>query len=339
MTLQEKIKKIVSAIKSGVSIYKIDPIGKGCSAKMLLQGKLPTQKKILQMYTHLLVVEQEQQIAQDNKEPESNDDSDYILNEKLRLKKIQVLFEAANAGVPHNVMDPKGNGGSVRRLLKGGTPTVQKLDSMYDKLIEHQQQQLLEKKEQFLILNPHEPKDNEQKKAFILQAVQSGIQKGRIDTFGAGKSIRRLQDGKGVLQVTLDMMYSNLLAIMGYTDEAVGPPERARQSWGALQNQIDSLQNVVASLVDRLKFLETAVTVLQNEIQPAKKNTPEKILGATLMLKADRVRGKKYRRWYALYLDRHGKKRWIYIGTHVSKAKDKILAWFARHPEDVATLS
>lgn len=333
MTLQEKIKKIISAIKSGVSIYKLDPIGKGCSAKLLLQGKLPTQKKIFQMYTNLLVLEKEQHV--ENKLETNDDEDDCIRNEKLRLKKLEVILAAAHAGVPHSVINPVGNGGSIRRLLKGGSAKPEKIDKMYNHVIDYQQKQLLQKKEQFVILNPYQQRTDEEKKDLILKAVESGIQKSKIDPKGWGKSINRLSSGQGVLPVTLDMMYSNLLAVLGYTDGSSGSTLTATQSYTNLQNQISSLQNVVTSLVDEVNLLKTAISVLQTELGTHQKKTPHRVLGTTLMLKDDRVKGKVYRRWYALYTDRHNRRRWIYVGSNVSKAKDKILAWFERHPNDV----
>lgn len=335
MTLQDKIKKIISAIKSGVSVYKLDPIGKGSSAKLLLQGKLPTQKKILQMYTRLLIVEKEQQLDNISLDTQDYKEEECIRNEKLRLKKLEVILEAANSGMPHNAINPIGNGGSIRRLLKGGTPKPEKIDEMYNNVIDYQQKQLLEKKEQFIILNPHEQRTDEEKKALILQAVESGILKSKIDPKGWGKSINRLIAGQGVLPVTLDMMYSNLLAILGYTDASSVPELSAKQSYSNLQNQISSLQNVVTSLVDKVNLLETAISVLQTQLGSHEKHTPHRVLGTSLILKEDRVKGKKYRRWYALYTDRHNRRRWIYVGSNVSKAKDKILSWFERHPNDV----
>ena len=334
MTLQDKIKKIISAIKSGVSVYKLDPIGKGGSAKLLLQGKLPTQKKILQMYTRLLVVEKEEQLDKISEDSQDKED-DYFRNEKLRLKKLEVILEAANSGIPHNTINPIGNGGSVRCLLKGGTPKPETIDNMYNNIIDYQQKQLLEKREQFIILNPHEQRTDDEKKALILEAIESGIQKSRIDPKGWGKSINRLIAGQGVLPLTLDMMYSNLLAVLGYTDACSVPDLTAKQSYSNLQNQITSLQNVVTSLVDKVNLLETAISVLQTQLGSHEKHTPHRVLGTSLILKEDRVKGKKYRRWYALYTDRQNRRRWIYVGSNVSKAKDKILAWFERHPNDV----
>jgi hypothetical protein len=171
------------------------------------------------------------------------------------------------------------------------------------------------------------------------------VQPGGLASIGACKAINRLLEGKDVLQVTLDMMYSNLLSIMGYSQDSSdssdsssssNPALGARQSYAYLQNQFSSLQNIVTSLVEEVHTLQTAVSVLQAELGSSKnKNTPHKILGTSLMLKDDLVRGKKYRRWYALYLDVHNKRRWIYIGANVSNAKQKILAWFERHPQDV----
>jgi len=143
-TLQEKIQKIISVIKSGISIYKIDPIGKGGSAKMLLQGKMPTQKKILEMYTNALILQKVPRTPQQPSSPEP--DSDLLCNEKLRIKKIKIILESANACVPHNVIDPLGCGNSIRRLLNGGNCTPRKIDQMYNNILNYQQRQLLEKK-------------------------------------------------------------------------------------------------------------------------------------------------------------------------------------------------
>ena len=109
-TLQEKIQKIISVIKSGISIYKIDPVGKGGSAKMLLQGKMPTQKKILEMYTNALIFQKIPHSSQPSSSPEP--DGDLVLHEQLRINKIKIILESANSGVPHNVIDPLGDIGS-----------------------------------------------------------------------------------------------------------------------------------------------------------------------------------------------------------------------------------
>lgn len=338
-TLQEKIQKIICVIKSGISIYKIDPIGKGKSAKMLLQGKLPTEKKILEMYTNALIFQIVPITLQEpSQQPSSTKpNNDLLYNKQSHLHKIKAIIEASHSGIPNNAIDPIGNGRSIRRLLKGGNCTPQKIDQMYNYLLDYQQRKILEKKKQFIILDPHDNPDNDKKKDLILQAIASGIQKCRIDNSG-GKAINRLLEGKDVLQVTLDMMYSNLLSFMGYSQDSpdsLSAPG-ARQSFSYFQNQISSLQNIVSSLVEDMDILKKAIFVLQKQIGSSQnKNTPHKILGATLMLKDDIIKGKKYRRWYALYLDAHNKRRWIYIGSDVSHAKQKILAWFERYPQDV----
>ena len=344
LSSQMKIDKILSVIQSGISIYKIDPIAKGSSAKLLLQGKMPTARKIDQMYTNALLLSQQKSADSSTSEQSlsssnplsSTSSKDSFYEETLRIQKLRVILDAVNEGMHHNVIDPAGNGGSVRRLLRGGMPTTKKIDQMHANVLAYQKEQLIITKPMLPKVDPDASLDKQQKIDLILQAVQAGIPHAKIDTAGYGKSVRRLLDGKGVLPNTLDLMYANLLQLLGHSL----PPDSAepfvsKKQVASLQQQVSSLQSLLASAFDQIQRLETSVAVLQNQLQPPEKKNTTKILGATILRKTDVIRGKKYPRWYALYLDVNNKRRWIYIGNHLSCAKDKILAWFQRHPSSV----
>ena len=339
MSIQEKLQRIVKAIKSGVSIYQIDPVGKGGSAKLLLQGRIPTNRKLNEMYTNLLLFEQnaagapEQEPQEGAAIPESYGEPAELLNQ--RMKKIQVILQADHSGMPHSVIDPVGGGNSVRRLLNGSHPTSRKVDEMYENILRFQQKQLAQPEPLFLALQPPDSPNNEQKSAFILQAVGAGIMRSHIDSAGAGKSIRRLENGQGVKQETLDLMYSKLLQLLGYVDSPENEQPLNSNKIKILSAHISSLQSLVSSLFEKVGSLETSLSVIQTHIQSVPKRTSMKILGATIMQKKNKVGGRSYRRWYGLYVDVHSKRRWIYIGMDLSKAKQKILAWFQKYPQDV----
>jgi hypothetical protein len=344
-SIQEKIQQILKAIQSGISIYKIDPVGKGNSAKHLLNGRMPTRRKIDDMFAKVLLFElqknavesEEQKQASENQTPsiipETLGESAEILND--RMKKIKAIIEAANSGISHNIINPVGNGGSIRRLLNGGNPTPRKIDAMYENILRFQQKQLIQTTPEFMNLIPEENPNNQQKKNFILQAVAAGFQRTKIDSAAQGKSIRRLEKEANIRQETLDLMYSNLLNMLGYSEDDESDRAANKKRINLLTRQISSLQSLVSSLFDKVHSLETSLTIIQNQIQPTNKKQPPKMLGVTITQKADKVKGHTYKRWYGIYTDAHNKKRWIYIGKDVSKAKQKILGWFQRHPQDV----
>ncbi len=346
-SIQEKLHKIVAAIQSGISVYKIDPVGKGYSARLVLQGRMPTQRKLDQMFTNVLLLEKQNPSSSSPSLPSysflktetpalSNPggESEHLINQRLRLDKIQAIIAAANSGISPTVIDPVGNGGAIRRLLNGSTATPKKVDQMYDNVLRYQQKQILQNKPLVLRLKPENNPDNKQKISFLLEAVDSGISKTEIDP--TGKAIRRLEKGLAVKQKTLDLMYCKILHILGYSDSQPDslPASIYKNYFAAYSQQISSLQNLVVSLFEKVNILEASIHVLQNHVQPSKKKSI-KILGATLMQKASRVKGRRYRCWHGLYLDVNNKRRWIYIGADLSEAKNKILAWFERYPQDV----
>jgi hypothetical protein len=255
-----------------------------------------------------------------------------IQEENMTLEeKIQEIIRAVNSGVPARRIDIKGCGNSVRRLLCGSKPGARKVEEMHANLLAFRQFELQEKTEQQLNLSLDPTLTRQQKQNIILEAVEKGIPKGRIDPKGGGKGIKRIQLGGNVSDQKLDEMYLNLLCVAGhrFQGDSISP---TCSSCNPLKEKVCSLEHIISSLFDRITSLEGGIEKFQKELDQKKASNSKspKILGVTLVRKTDVVHGKKYCRWYGLYTD-NGKRYWIYIGKDVSKAKDKIHSWLLAH--------
>ncbi len=246
-------------------------------------------------------------------------------------EKRQAIIQAANRSVPLRRLDIKGQGNSVRRLLKGSLLGARKIEEMYANLVAYQGFELQPRTQQQINLTPDPNLSSDQKRNLIVDAALKGIPKGRIDPKGNGKGVTRLQHGGNVGHAKLDEMYLNLLGCAGHRVErdSISP---LCPSCNRLAQKVTSLELVISSLLDRFTSLEGGIQKLQKELHLKKEldSKPPKILGVSLTRKTDVVHGQKYSRWYGLY-NLNGKRSWIYIGKDVSKAKAKIQAWLDSH--------
>jgi len=246
-------------------------------------------------------------------------------------EKLQAIVQAAHSAVPFKRIDIKGQGNAVRRLLDGSQPCPRKIEEMYANLLAYQEFELQTRTQQQLNISPDATLTLQQKRNLILEALQKGIPKSRLDTKGGGKAPTRLQRGHNVSTQKLDEMYLNLLSFAGHRVEhdSISP---TCPSCHRLTEKVKSLELIISSLFDRIVSLEAGVQKLQKELDLKKEldSKPPKILGVTLLRKTDVVHGRKYSRWYGLYY-LNGKRVWIYIGKDVSKAKSKIQSWLDSH--------
>lgn len=246
-------------------------------------------------------------------------------------EKVQELIRSANSGVPARRIDIKGSGNSLRRLLCGSKLGAKKIEEMYANLLVYRQFELEQKTQQQLNISADPSLSTDEKRTLILEAVEKGIPKGRIDPKGGGKGVTRLQQSRSVCDQKLDEMYLNLLSFAGHRiqNHSISP---SCSSCDRLLEKVNSLESVISSLFDRIVSFESGIEKLQQQLDQKKSllSKPSKILGVPLLRKTDVIHGKKYCRWYGLYSD-NGKRSWIYIGKDVSKAKDKIQSWLLAH--------
>lgn len=242
--------------------------------------------------------------------------------------KILQIINACNTGMPKKHIDPIGAGSSVRTLLQGGKPTDRKIDEMYANVIAYQQQQLRTYKIN-LALAPKDSLTTQQKEHLVIQAVNAGIPKDKLNPSSHGSSINRLLQGKKIQAKTVDAMYQNLLAHLGYYDGDAFSEQKF------YAHKVKCLEATIVNLVDQVQELQSKVQSLQSLCQSFTQlpqpdvRCPRKICGLTIIQKTDRVKGYAYKRWYALY--KQGKKRHlIYIGNDLANAQAKIQLALAR---------
>lgn len=239
-----------------------------------------------------------------------------------REDKIQQILSAYNNGMPIKKIDPVGGGSSVRILLKGGNPTERKVNQMYLNVMTYKKQVMKDVKLN-LALAPSASLTVLQKRQLLIDAVLSGIPKSTINPKSHGASMARLLEGKPVWPKTLERMYSNLLDYAGYNED------QSNREEAFYKQKIKLLEETLLSVIEQMQVLETQVGLLQsqlsslNHLPKPNENAARKICGLTVIQKTDRVKGRAYKRWYAID-NRASKRRFIYIGKDLSKAKDKI---------------
>lgn len=239
-----------------------------------------------------------------------------------RGDKIQQILSVYNSGMPINKIDPIGGGSSVRTLLKGGNPTDRKVNQMYLNVVAYRKQTMKDVKLN-LALAPSASLTVFQKRQILIDAALSGIPKSTINPKSHGASVTRLLEGKPVWPKTLERMYSNLLDYAGYNEDQSDTGE------SFYKQKIQLLEETLLSVVDQMQVLETQMGLLQsqlnslNHLPKPNESSARKICGLTVIQKTDRVKGRAYKRWYAID-NRTSKRRFIYIGKDLSKAKDKI---------------
>lgn len=243
--------------------------------------------------------------------------------------KIQQILNAYKSGMQKKKIDPTGNGSSVKTLLKGGKPTVRKIEQMYINVLTHQKQEV-KANELSLSLAPSESLNRYQKEAILIQAIQAGIPKDKINPTSHGGSIKRLLEGKRLRAQTINDMYRNLLDHLGYSDNSSDSSEEQ-----FYKQKIKSLEMIVLSLTTQIQTLESQLQSLQTQFksfshlpQPDSKAV-RKISGLTIIQKTDIVKGRSYKRWYAIY-KKDRKRHFLYIGKDLANAQQKIKSALAR---------
>ena len=236
--------------------------------------------------------------------------------------KIKKILEVCKLGMIKKALDISGCGKAVRALENGQNVSQAKIDEMYANAITYEEN-LCTINYFKLKLNPDIKPGFEQKKQLLKDAIVAGIAKSRLE----GKShgvMKRLLEGRQTKEKTVDKLYNNLLCFFGY--KITSKNDNTSNSMQNAPERIRSLEVLVSSLLKEVNKLKTEVEVLKKT--PHKKTlqtdkTPRKIMGLTITLKTDKIRGKSYKRWYAI-ARKNGKRRLIYIGKDLSNAKTKI---------------
>lgn len=240
-----------------------------------------------------------------------------------RKDKIQKILDAYKSGMSKKNIDPKGNGSSLNTLLGGGNPTQRKVDEMYINVL--CRKEVIDVKELKLSLAPSESLTQNEKQELLIKATKAGIKKSKINPKTNGGSLTRLMQGKTLWPSVVDRLYENLLKILDYNLSKEDFREQKTKSLESivisLMGQVQDLQSQVESIQSQLKSL--------NHIPKPNEKTTRKICGLPLLQKEDRVKGYKYKRWYAAY-KHNGKRHLIYIGKDLSKAKERIEKGIAR---------
>lgn len=96
---------------------------------------------------------------------------------------------------------------------------------------------------------------------------------------------------------------------------------------GNLKVRILEQDKQIATLQEKVRILEQTVVELSGMVN---QRTPLKVLGLTVTQKLDIVKGRRYRRWYAIYRE-NGTRRLIYIGKDINRAEEKIQAWLEKN--------
>lgn len=237
--------------------------------------------------------------------------------------KIQKILEACKQGMRKKDIDPQGNGAAVRSLERGQKVTEAKLNQMYNNVLAHQKDPASAGYFK-LKLNPDAELTTEEKREIIKEAVTNGVSKSRIEGSSHGVINRLLSDRK-MRQATIDRLHNNLLEIFGYNIKLECSQEQAQSA----PERIRSLEVYTVSLLEHIKRLEGEVKRLDSVVQKLTQTTthspksPRKISGLTVTQKTSKTHGKTYRRWYAI-AKKDGKRKMIYIGKDLSKAKEKI---------------
>ena len=247
----------------------------------------------------------------------------------MKKEKIKFVLEAYHCGMPINKIDPKGHGNGVRRLLAGKQVKVKTLDFMY--------QNVVNLGFMYNIIVPNEYKvevyknelNRAQKIKKVSIALENGVPKSKLDVTGHGDSIDKLET---ISDKKLHEIYNNLTAIEESKRVSVDQKLKTEIDIDILKEQVKLLTNKVRSLEQICNKQKQQIKELSNQ-QAYSKAKPLKVLGLTITLKTDIIRGTGYKRWYAIFKD-NNKRRLIYIGKDRTKAQEKITAWFERNKKE-----
>ena len=241
-------------------------------------------------------------------------------------EKIEIILRAFHSGMPKVHIDSKGHGNAVRRLLRGGNPKDKTVDLMYQNVINSGKKYDIRMPNLSKLGQYEESLSQEEKTAKILAASENGIPKSKLDLKSHGSEIDKLKIDK-ISNEKLEEIHSNLASIE--KDKNTKTPTEIdflRYQVNQLKNEVKTQKKICSRQTREIKELSTH---LKNLPKPK----PLKVLGLTITLKTDIIRGKRYKRWYAIFKDVN-KRRFIYIGIDRNKAEEKITAWFERKKKE-----
>lgn len=238
------------------------------------------------------------------------------------------LVKAIEQGVPKHRVNPENSGRVASKLVRGETVPDEKIEQMYQNLIDFRTNPDKYKK-----LNEsyrhHMPEILREKKIQqIIQAVESGIAKTHLDPFGNGDAVRKLLKGETVGQGKVNEIYARLLHLREKQTTIEPLPGRKEERTSRIEDLItkmDQQYKEIETINSKLAALQKEVMELtkENKEKEHKKKQRIKVLGMSVVEKTDVIRGKKYKRWYANF-SKNGKQHWIYIGVDISQAREKI---------------
>jgi len=251
-------------------------------------------------------------------------------------QKIEEIILVCKSGVAKNIIDSKGKGNAVRRLIKDpSSVTEKKINEMYLSILPYKSGELQVKKAKSVHLDLKKNTSYDEKKRSILDAISAGIAMFRIDIQGHGGAAQRLKDGKGVRLSTINRMYDTLMDInksssykRSSDSNLIFTPNQSEKKILSLENKVNTMTKEISALKDELD------RVRKKSLRIKEKKKSRKVMGITVLIKTDIIKKRAYKRWYGIYND-NGKRRWIYIGVDLAKAKDKIQNWFKTHSTGV----
>lgn len=275
-----------------------------------------------------------------------------------REEKVEAIKKAVKGGVAKRRIDLEGNGAKVRQLLKGKNLSEKCIERIYGSLLEYQKNPGYKpqkaRREKYLDMHPEVPA--KEKKKTILKAIKSGVKKNHLDPFGGGDAVRKIEKNHKVGIAKINEMYANLLSMEKKVaktfsgkktnkqkmpskktnavqeketskDSEKDPRKRDCALGDYLNLEILKQNRQIVLLLEKVQILENKIEELFGTVTP---KTPLKVLGLTVTQKQDVVKGRKYRRWYAIYR-KNGTRRWIYIGKDINKAEEKIRSWLEKN--------
>lgn len=256
-------------------------------------------------------------------------------------EKAEEIKKAVQSGLPKRTIDMKDNGVKVRLLLKGKRVSEECIEEIYSNLLKYRENPCEARVRLEKYSNSHPEVPQKEKVNAIRKAIKSGTKKNDLDPFGGGDAVRKLEKGKSVGSGKINEMYANLL----FQKKGASKPAPERSAKGGKKRKSTTgtgqaskkrqakekasyfeQKEQIATLLEKVRILEEKVGELSVAVNP---RTPLKVLGLTVTQKLDIVKGKKYRRWYAIYRA-NGTRQWIYVGKDVSKAEEKIQSWLEK---------
>ena len=310
MTLDEKVEEIKEAVKSGVPKRRI---GVGCASvtmRKVLEGEKVSDKMIEKMYANL------QAYRENRDEREARREKYRDANPEIsKGKKIEEIKEAVKSGIAKYRLDPFGGGDAVRKLMNGKSVGVIKINEIYANLLVINNSLKTEREQCTTSSN-----QNTQDPSAVLPKAEKRQKRPSSEKTGSDKN-------KGKKE---DTTPKNEEKTREKTRKDSG--QNALENDGQLHKKVLQQEKQIAELSTKVIHLEETVREI-TEFMGSNKRRPMKVLGITVTQKTDKVGDKKYRRWYGIYrgIDGKEKARWIYIGKDVTRAEEKIKAWFEKN--------